>query len=161
MGSPKTPITYKTKEVCLVRSYHIQMDTPASAHIPSMNTSSLNKMPLGSLMNARIYERKQYSVNYFNDFFTIAYKMSTINPSNTSRLYRLLTLRHFILFFTVYFILSWHFVWKGGKSMKYLLMSLPREYFTVLISNANEIPFIWFKNHYFLRNASFFFFLDL
>lgn len=57
-------------------------------------------------MNARVYERKQYSVNYFNDFFTIAYKMSTINPSNTSRLYRLLTLRHFILFFTMYFILS-------------------------------------------------------
>lgn len=24
--------------------------------------------------------------------------------------------------------------------MKYLLMSLPREYFTVLILNANEIP---------------------
>lgn len=63
----------------------------------------LNKMPLGSLMNARVYERKQCSVNYFNDFFTIAYKMSTINPSNTSHLYCLLTLRHFILFYCVFY----------------------------------------------------------
>lgn len=33
-------------------------------------------------------------INYFSDFFTIAYKMSTINPSK-----QLLTLRHLILFF--------------------------------------------------------------
>lgn len=100
MGSPKTPITYKRKEVWVVRSYDIQMDILASAHIPSMNTSSFDKMPLVSLMNTRVYERKHCmdKLLYFSDFFTIAYKMPTISPSNTSHLYHPLILRHFILF---------------------------------------------------------------